>query len=112
MNIENIETYLELINGIIGIGIFIVTLSVFRFTTKNPELIKSYFFLQSGEISKSFFFLMIGMLIWGIRELYKVLELEQIIHIELFYETAELFSAISLLLGMMYFYKITKAGNK
>ncbi len=104
--LETIEMYLELINGILGIGIFIITLSVFLFTIKNPNLIKSYFFLKGGSLSKPFFFLMIGMFIWGIREFYKVLELNQILKIELFYEITEFFSAISLLFGMIYFYNI------
>ena len=108
MDPETAEMYIEAINGILGICIFLVTLAVFRFTSKYPELIRSYFFLKSGNVSKPFFYLMVGMLIWGLREFYKVLELKEIIHIELFYEISEFFSALAVLIGMLYFFKITK----
>ena len=42
-------------------------------------------------MSKPFFHLMLGMLIWGIRELYKVLELKGLIELEQFYEVTEYF---------------------
>jgi len=108
MDAENIEMYFELANGILGICTFLVTLIVFRFTSKHPELIRSYFFLKSGNVSKPFFYFMFGMLIWGIREFYKVLELSDVIRIDTFYEISEFFSALALFIGMLYFLKITR----
>ena len=103
MDIETAEMYIELANGILGICILLVTLSVFRFTSKNPELIKSYFFQKNGTVSKPFFFFMVGMHIWGIREFYKVLEIREVIRIDLFYEISEFFSALLLFIGVLYF---------
>ena len=108
MDTETVEMYIESINGILGICIFLITLSVFRFTIKHPDLIRSYFFLKSGNVSKPFFYLMVGMLIWGLREFYKVLELNDVFHFELFYEISEFFSALALFIGMLYFLKITR----
>ena len=108
MDVDTVEMYIEAMNGIIGICIFLITLSVFRFTSKHPELIRSYFFLKSGDVSKPFFYLMVGMLIWGLREFYKVLELSDVLHIELFYEITELLSALALFVSVLYFFKITK----
>ena len=108
MDIETVEMYIEAINGILGICIFLVTLFIFRFTSKDPEFIKSYFFLESGKISRPFFYLMAGMLVWGLREFYKFFELRELIHIGLFYEISEFFSALLLFVGMLYFLKIMK----
>ncbi|MCL7416055.1 MAG: hypothetical protein M8349_08380 [ANME-2 cluster archaeon] len=108
MDAEEIEFYLELINGIVGILIFIVTLIIYKLTHDNPNLIRSYFFLKGGNLSKPFLYLMMGMLIWGIREFSKVLELRGIIDIGLFYEITELISATLLFVSMIYFLRIAK----
>lgn len=106
MNPETVEMYIEAINGILGICIFLVTLFIFKFTSKNPDFIKKYFFLETGKFSRPFFYLMVGMLIWGLREFYKFFELRDLIHIGLFYEISEFFSALSLFIGMLYFLKM------
>ena len=108
MSPETVEIYIEAINGILGICIFLVTLIIFRFTSRSPEYIKTYFFMESGNVSKPFFYLMVGMLIWGLREFYKFFELRELIHIGLFYEFSEFLSALSLFVGMLYFLKIMK----
>ena len=109
MDVETAKMYIELVNGILGICILLVTLSVFRFTSNNPELIKSYFFRKNGTVSKPFIFFMVGMHIWGIKELYKVLEIREIIRIDLFYEILEFFSALLLFISILYFFlKLTK----
>ena len=109
MDVETAEMYIELANGILGFCIFLLTLSIFRFTSKNPELMKSYFFRKNGTVSKPFILFMVGMHIWGIREIYKVLEIREIIHIDLLYEILEFVSALLLFIGILYFFlKITK----
>ena len=108
MDIETAKMYIELINGILGICIVLVTLSVFKFTSKNPELIKSYFFQESGAVSKPFILFMVGMHIWGLREIYRVFEIREIIRIDLLYEISEFFSALLLFIGVLYFLVITK----
>ena len=106
MDVETVEMYIELANGILGFCILLLTLSIFRFTSKNPESIKSYFFQESGSVSKTFILFMVGMHIWGIREIYKVIEIQGIYHIDLFYEVSEFVSALLLFIGILYFYLI------
>ena len=98
--------YLEMINAIISIFIFLMLANILWLMTKDHDLFKSIMFLNGYKLKKPTIIILFGIALFSIREIYKAIGLLGVNTSEFMAELLELGNVFLLFIGVFIIFRL------
>lgn len=101
-----IHLYIEMINAIISILIFLMLANILWLMTKKHDLFKSILFLNGDKLKKPTIIILFGIGLFSIREVYKAIEFLGVNTSEFIVESLELGNVFLLFIGILIVFRL------